>query len=112
MSRIRGISLQWFSDYLNNHKQYVSFDNCTSEILPVTCGVPQGSILGYLLFILLINDIVNTSNLTEFIMFADDTNLFFKHHNLITLYNIVDTELIKISKWFKLNKLSLNIKKN
>ena len=44
-------------------------------------------------------------------MFADDTNLFFKHQNLITLYNIVNTELIIISKWFTLNKLSLNIKK-
>ena len=44
-------------------------------------------------------------------MFADDANLFFKHQNLTTLYNIVNTELIKISKWFKLNKLSLNIKK-
>ena len=108
---IGGISLWWFSDYINNREQYVSLDNCTSEILPVTCDVPQGFILGPLLFILFINDIVNTSNLTEFIMFADDTILFFKHQNLITLYNIVNTELIQISKWFKLNKLSLNTTK-
>ena len=108
---IRGISLRWFSDYLNNHKQYVSLGNCTSEILPVTCGILQGSILRPFLLILFINNIVNTSNLTEFIMFADDTNLFFKHQNVYTLYNIVNTELIKISKWFKLIKLSLNIKK-
>jgi hypothetical protein len=79
--------------------------------MSVKCGVPQGSILGPLLFILFINDIINTSKLIEFIMFADDTNLFFKHTNLKTLYEFVNNELVKISKWFKLNKLSLNIKK-
>ena len=78
---------------------------------PVACGVPQGSILGPLLFILFVNDIPSISKLAELIMFADDTNLFFKHANISELFVNVNNELQKISKWFKLNKLSLNIKK-
>ena len=80
-------------------------------MLPVECGVPQGSILGPLLFLNFINDIANSSKLLDFIMFADDTNIFFKAKTPEALYEIVNTELTKISKWFKLNKLSLNIKK-
>ena len=91
--------------------QYVSLNNVNSKILPVTCGVPQGSILGPLLFILFINDITNVSTSTKLIMFADDTNLFFKHENVNQLFANVNKELKKVSKWFKLNKLSLNIKK-
>ena len=81
-------------------------------MLPVRCGVPQGSILGPLLFILFINDIIGSSTLAQFIMFADDTNLFFKNVSLSKLFENVNDELKKISLWFKLNKLSLNIKKN
>ena len=73
--------------------------------------MPHGSILGLLIFILYINDIVNSSQLAIFIMFADHTNLLFKHKDLNTLYSIINTELSKISQWFKLNKLSLNVKK-
>jgi len=108
---IRGIALQWFTSYLTNRKQFVSVNNVDSNLLPITCGVPQGSILGPLLFILYINDIINSSNLANFIMFADDTNIFFKHPNWDILLNMVNEELYEISRWFKLNKLSLNIKK-
>ena len=71
----------------------------------------QGSVLGPLLFLVYINDTVISSEIAKFIMFADDTNLFFKHKNLHTLYTIINDELSKISAWFKLNKLSLHIKK-
>ena len=81
------------------------------SILTILCGFHQGSILGPLLFLIYINDIVNISELIKFIIFADDTNLFFKHKNLNTLVSIINTELIQISSWFKLNKLSLNISK-
>ena len=73
---IRGIPLLWFSDYLTNRKQCVCFNGAVSCMRPITCGVPQGSILGPLLFILYVNDIVNSSKLLHFILFADDTNVF------------------------------------
>ena len=64
-------------------------------MLPVACGVPQGSILGPLLFILFINDITSISKLAELVMFADDTNLFFKHANISELFVNVNNELQK-----------------
>ena len=82
-----------------------------SDMRDITCGVPQGSILGSLLFILYINDIVNVSKLANLIMFADDTNLFYSHSNIDELCKLIDDDLILFSRWFKLNKLSLNIEK-
>ena len=77
------------------------------------CGVPQGSILGPLLFLLYINDIAKCSDILNFILFADDTNLFYSNKELRKLVLIVNWELSKLSDWFKANKLSLNaIKSN
>ena len=73
----RGIILEWFDDYLTNRTQYVSIMNTYSKIQSIQCGAPQGSILGPRLFILFTNDIINTSPITEFITFANDTNFFF-----------------------------------
>lgn len=108
---VRGITLKWFTSYLTNRKQCVSVNNEYSTNAIITCGVPQGSILGPLLFLLYINDLVNCSKLLKFIMFADDTNLFYSHKNLNDLVDIVNQELIRVSLWLKVNKLSLNIKK-
>ena len=108
---VRGIVNDWFKSYLSKRHQYVRISDSSSRLLPITCGVPQGLILGPLLFILYINDIVNASTLANIIMFADDTNLFFHDKNIENLYKITNYELEKISIWFKLNKLSLNIKK-
>ena len=108
---IRGVALDWFRSYLHNRRQYVSLGSDCSITRSITCGVPQGSILGPLLFILYVNDVVNVSHFANIIMFADDTNLFFTHTNISDLIAIVNNELDKIATWFKLNKLSLNIKK-
>ena len=87
---IRGIALQWFKDYLTNRKQYVSFNNYSSCFKDITCGVPQGSILGPLLFILYVNDIVNCSEVLYFIPFADDTNIFYSCKNSSDLMKIIN----------------------
>ena len=75
------------------------------------CGVPQGSILGPLLFLLYINDLQFASDLLEPIMFADDTNLFYSNKDINTAFLKVNDELQKINEWFISNKLSLNVKK-
>ena len=98
--------------YLSGRHQYVQLNEVKSDLLHVNCGVPQGSILGPLLFIIYINDIVNISNILQMILFADDTNLFLSGPNVNDICTRLNTELCKLSRWFKLNKLSLNVKKN
>ena len=108
---IRGKALEWFRSYLSDRKQFVFLDGHTSELRNINCGVPQGSLLGPLLFIIYINDFYRSSDIASFILFADDTNLFFSHSNPNTLVEIVNSELEKIIQWIRSNRLSLNLQK-
>ena len=108
---IRGVTLNWFKHYLNDRKQFVSYNNTTSVSMKVTCGVSQGFILGPLLFILYINDIANVSNIFKINLFADDTSLFHTHDNFESLIRETNQELIWISTWLATNKLVLHISK-
>ena len=108
---IRGKALEWFRSYLSNRKQYVSLNDCTSTLRSLECGVPQGSLLGPLLFLCYINDFSNSSDVLSFILFADDSSIFYSHRNPQTLLDTINTELIHVNEWIQANKLSLNIKK-
>ncbi|XP_024116978.1 uncharacterized protein LOC112138628 [Oryzias melastigma] len=109
---IRGVALSWVKSYLTERKQFVKINEFTSEAKGISCGVPQGSILGPLLFNIYINDIFNVSKLLKLILFADDTNIFYSTDNQRELINVLNTELIKIKSWMDYNKLSLNLDKS
>ena len=89
---IRGNILRWFDSYLSDRSQYV-YGGVQSKILPVKCGVPQGSILGPLLFIIYMNDICNVSDLVQTILYADDTSVLVNGKNLAKLFKILNDEL-------------------
>ena len=108
---IYGVAYQWLRSYLSNTTQYVSYEGHKSELLSIQCGVPQGSILGLLLFTIYVNDMCNVSKLLKFILFADDTNIFHSHSKLPDLISELNTELDKMYMWFCVNKLSLYIAK-
>ena len=109
---IRGHANKWFLSYLTCRRQFVSINNISSKELISSYGVPQGSVLGPLLFLLYINDFANCAITLDFHIFADDSNLFFRSNNLLSLQNTLNNELTKVYEWFCVNRLSLNIKKS
>ena len=107
---VDGTPLALIKSYLSNRYQYVQFENCKSDLLEVKTGIPQGSILGSLFFSVLINDIVKSSSKLSFLMYADDTTIYFNLEDFPALNREqeINKELEKLNLWFKLNKLTLN----
>ena len=108
---IRGIALEWFRSYLTGRKQFVNYNNVKSDVYDITYGVPQGSVLGPLLFIIYSNDIPNSLKNCNCILFADDTTVYITGHRRSTLYADMKEDLENLIEWFRANKLSLNISK-
>ena len=108
---IRGIALNWFKSYLTNRSHFVKYKNYSSAPSDMICGVPQGSVLGPLLFIIYTNDLPNCLKTCKCILFADDTTIYKKSSNLSELYSTLNTELNALADWFRANKLSLNVGK-
>ena len=108
---IRGIASAWIENYLDNRKQFVEFNQHHSSTLSILCGVPQGSILGPLLFLLYINDLPQCSPNLQFIMFVDDTNIIYSDKDYKSLESTLNNELNHISNWFKLNNSLSTLKK-
>ena len=111
MYGICGVELLWFKSYLTNRKQFVKIDDVLSGFQIIKCGVPQGSILGPLLFLIYVNDMHLAVPKLNAVMFADDTNLFISGSDHITLFKVMNEQLSLIEDWFSVNKLSLNIDK-
>ena len=108
---VRNESKEWFSSYLSHRQQFVCYNGHISSLTPITYGVPQGSILGPLLFLIYINDIVNSSEIFKFILFADDSNLYVSHSDIHALIDITNVELEKVRQWIISNKLTINVGK-
>ena len=108
---VHGTSLALIKSYITNRYQYVQFYNSDSELLEIVTGIPQDSILDPLFFSIFINDLVNSSNIFKFLMYADDTTIYFNldefppENREIALNN----ELEKVNTWLKPNKLDINV---
>ena len=107
----RGSFLDFLMSFLKDRKYFVSVNGYISDLKKSNIGVPQGSTLGPLLFLIYINDIVNCSNILKFILFADDTTVLYENININDLNNVLSQEIDKVMKWFSANKLLINLSK-
>jgi len=108
---IRGTALNWLNSYLSNHKQLVCVNGQSLSLCNISCGVPQGSVLGPLLFLIYINDLPDSSKFCSFFLFADDTYIYCESDDLTLLTRKLNKELKKVKLWLDSNKLALNMGK-
>ena len=108
---VRGLANKWFKSYLTNRKQYVSVNGFHSKTEIMKYGVPQGSVLGPLLFLIYINDLRNAIAHSIVHHFADDTNLLYVHKDLRIIQNRLNKDLKSLVTWLRANKISLNASK-
>ncbi len=107
---IRGTANDWFRSYLSDRIQYVEVEGNRSKTVPIHIGVPQGSILGPLLYLIYVNDIGNSCD-GNILSYADDTTLYTSHTDVRQLYDNANAQINELYRWFCANKLSLNAKK-
>ena len=108
---MHGLANEWFKSYLSNIKQYVSINGYDSNLADVKFGVPQGSVLGPLLFLVYINDLNQALKFCKVHHFADDTNLIHFSKSVNRLNRYVNLDLKNLTYWLNANRVSLNVKK-
>ena len=111
MYGVRGVPLAWFTSYLKDRMQHVRVADHSSSTKVINIGVPQGSILGPILFLIYINDLPKISNLFTSILYADDTTLLTNHTNYDELIDSINNEIPSLQEWINANRLSLNLDK-
>ena len=109
--RIRGVAFYWFKNYLSNRTQYGTINNERSEIQTIKYGVPQGSILGPLLFLIYINDLSRSIKNSKIHHFADDANLLYASSSLKDINKRIKFDLSNLVQWLWTNKIVLNVNK-